>query len=433
MNRSGKVGHALHLSRVWGSRHGGSIYSKTIVEELLNHGWQVTVLAEEFADTEGIGKRVRLGGFFQRNIWMIPWRARDIFRVFLLAWTTPAALVIVQGDLPRLTYVVLQLIVPLIFIRQDGILTCPGNNRFLPLRRSVCTQSAGLACLSVQRTEGCLGGLSSKKQIGRLAFRIRDRLLLNRIQHFVTCSRYLEQMHQRPARVLYPPLLTQVIAHSTPDGNSKSDLPAVTFDGGHVKNQNRRDLHQLVFCGRLEQVKGAADAIAILSFLPSAYRLSILGEGIARAQLERLADELGVRARLEFPGWVDRATRDLILSRSGALLMPSLWDEAFGMAGIEAMAQGTPVVAYDVGGISEWCREEAGILVRCGDVRAAAAAVRHLTEDPRRWAAYSQGAKSIAQLEFSPGRFARDLEEILRVAVQGRPMKDRIISGQNHG
>ncbi len=97
--------------------------------------------------------------------------------------------------------------------------------------------------------------------------------------------------------------------------------------------------------------------------------------------------------------------------------MPSLWDEGFGMAGIEALAQGTPVVAYEVGGIPEWCRGQAGLLVRCGNIREAAAAVLKLTEDAGRWVVHSRAARMVAELEFPPDRFRRELDEVLKAAM----------------
>ncbi|HEY6450492.1 MAG TPA: glycosyltransferase family 4 protein, partial [Candidatus Cybelea sp.] len=55
--------------------------------------------------------------------------------------------------------------------------------------------------------------------------------------------------------------------------------------------------------------------------------------------------------------------------------MPSLWGEPFGLAGIEAFARGRPVIAYDVGAISEWLRSGLGQLVPRGDERALGAAI----------------------------------------------------------
>ncbi len=414
------AGHLFHICRVWGSRHGGSLYSERLVEELHTRGWQVTLLAERFenglepencgtplnqipssdfgvdqpakAGTPGRGltERIRLDAFFTRGLRSWPRRAAESLKILKRIAHTPGALVIVQGDVPRVLYLLLQLWVPLVFIRQDGILTCPGNNRFLRRSRTVCRKPLGWGCLRMNGKEGCMESLSWPHQIGRLAFRARDAVLLRCIRHFVGNSRYVLSVHRRAGFVLYPPRLTS---------------PQM--------KESERDLHRLVFCGRLEESKGAADAVRILSLLPSGLYLEILGDGPQRDRLGQTVRDHQLENRVKFRGWVDSVTRDKILASARALLLPSLCDEAFGMAGLEALAQGTPVVAYDVGGVSEWCRDGAGLLVPCGDVRRAAMAVRELTEDPTRWANHSRAAKRVAQHEFAVDRFGRDLEELL--------------------
>ena len=408
----------VHLSRTWGSRHGGSFYSRGLVGHLLARGCEVILLAQEFLEWPGGLQCVELPGFFRRQMAGWPLRIADIIKVLKLALAVPATLVIVQGDLPRLTYVFLQFLVPLVFIRQDGILTCPGNDRLLRHSRSVCTRQAGLSCLAVHRSERCLGTLSWVKCVGRLAFRKRDLLLLRCLRHFVTCSAYLGQVHQRPARVIYPPRLSgsrgrEFGAHTSQPGNPGVPEAHQRRPTPSLIDFPMRDLCRLVFCGRLEPVKGAADAIRIASLLSSEYHLDILGDGIEREDLEGLVDELKLGSRVKFLGWVDGATRDRVLKSAGVLLMPSLWDEGFGMAGLEALAQGTPVVAYNVGGIPEWCRPEVGVLVRCGDLRAAATAVRQLTQDTTRWGAYSRAAKLAAEAQFPRERFGRELVAVL--------------------
>jgi len=387
----GKPGHLLHISRVWGSQHGGSFYSRALVDEMLKKGWKVTLFADQFGDGEEFCERVRLAAFFRRAISSWLGKAVEILKIWKLVSHTPQALVIVQGDLPRITYLFLQLWVPLIFIRQDGILTCPGNNRFLRRSRSVCRKPFGLSCLWMQREENCFGRLSLLRQVGRLAFRFRDSLLLRAFPNFIANSNYVAQVHNKPHRVLYPPR----------SSGSECTIAAL------------RNLRRLVFCGRLEEVKGAEDAIRTLALLPNEFHLEMLGEGLDRGRLGELVADLKLGARVRFHGWVAPKTRDKWLASAGVLLLPSLWDEAFGMAGIEALAQGTPVVAYDVGGVSEWCRDGAGVLVGCGDIRRAAAAVDQLTADPVRWAVHSRAARDLVDLEFPPERFVIELDAVL--------------------
>jgi glycosyltransferase involved in cell wall biosynthesis len=401
-----------------------------MVEELVGKGWTVTLLAEEFCgggdrreeaqktqngmalntSSAGAGgrspdvdpepnqlQRVRLPAFFRRGIFGWPRKFWEVCRVWKLITNTPGAVVIVQGDLPRVVYLLLQLWVPLLFIRQDATLTCPGNNRFLQRSRLVCGRPLGVSCLWVHRKEGCLGALSLPQQLGRLAFRVRDGLLLRWLGHFVVNSRYTALIHRRPSRVVYPPRRSGTENWTAPE----------------------RDRSRLVFCGRLEETKGPGDAIRILSLLPQRFHLEVLGDGPERGCLAALAEELQVGQRVTFHGWVDAVRRDKLLASAGVLLMPSLWAEAFGMAGLEALAQGTPVVAYDVGGISEWCSANCGVLVPCGDVAAAASAARQLTEDPGRWATHSEAAKRVALNTFPASRFGVELEELLREVLAG--------------
>ena len=388
--------HVFHISRVWGSRHGGSLYSQVLVQQLRQKGWSVTLVAEQFCSDEPLLERIELKVFFQRSIGLWHTRVLEIFRLWQRVTKTPGAIVIVQGDLPRIVYVLLQRRVPLIFIRQDGILTCPANNRFLRETRSVCCRTFGWSCLRVHRQQNCFGNLRLWHRLGRLCFRFRDRWLLRCLRHVVFNSRYIAEVHHRPGAVLYPP---RMAAQNGP--------------------KPRRDLRRLLFCGRLEQVKGAAEAVRVLSLLPQTFYLEILGDGPERGHLARLVQELDLVRRVKFHGWVDAKTRDRLLASAGALLMLSQWDEAFGMVGLEAFAQGTPVVAYDVGGISEWCRDGAGLLVPSGNVRAAATAVRILATDPAQWQSYSRRARRVAEQEFSVERFARELDQILEMVAAG--------------
>jgi glycosyltransferase involved in cell wall biosynthesis len=198
-------------------------------------------------------------------------------------------------------------------------------------------------------------------------------------------------VHRRSGLVLYPPRLT-----------SQVQTTGV-----------RRDLKRLVFCGRLEQVKGAADAIEIMKLLPSDYHLEVLGDGVEQQRLRDQVRRCRLDGRVNFHGWVDAAARDAWVRSAGVVLVPSLWDEAFGMVGPEAFAMETPVVAYDVGGIPEWCGSGAGIRVACGDFSEAAAAVLQLTQDSGTWSVCSAAAKRIADEQFPPSRFGEELDAIL--------------------
>lgn len=154
----------FHFSRVWGSRHGGSVYSEQLITELARRGWSVCVLAERFE--KPAPNRVELNHFFRKDFAAWLRKSAEILRLSKLIARPDGALVIVQGDLPRLSYLLWQLFVPVIFLRQDAILTCPGANRLLPRTRQLCDQPLGLTCLQTHQREGCLRGSHGSTELG---------------------------------------------------------------------------------------------------------------------------------------------------------------------------------------------------------------------------------------------------------------------------
>lgn len=384
---------AIIISRIYGTNHGGSFYSDALVSTLCEDGWDIILMSESFENPERIpvkSTRISLRYLFKPGHKNLLGRLRDVISLFSLATKAPKKLVIVQGDLPRLSYIILQYFVKLIFIRQDGILACPANNRFLRTSRTICQKPLGISCLHVDRVENCFGDIGRFHKIGRIIYRLRDKFLLNCVQNFASNSQYIARVHAREAVVLYPPNLSEPL-----------------FDIGD------RGRNKIVFCGRLESVKGAADAIRILQLLPSIYHLDIVGEGFEKTDLISLAKETGTEDRVTFHGWLSSVERDRILASSSVALVTSLWDEAFGMVGIEAFSQGTPVVAYNVGGVSEWCKPPAGILVECGDIASVAEVILELTESEIRWNEASTAARKLAASTFSMDSFSRSFLDLV--------------------
>jgi len=109
-------------------------------------------------------------------------------------------------------------------------------------------------------------------------------------------------------------------------------------------------------------------------------RLVILGEGPERGRLEAEAWSLGVASRVDLPGFEADVAARLDAARALAL---SSRHEAFGLACVEALAHGLPVIATDCGGPAEILVAPAhGSLVPVGDVEALARALRAALADP---------------------------------------------------
>ena len=113
-----------------------------------------------------------------------------------------------------------------------------------------------------------------------------------------------------------------------------TDLPAETGGG---------DGQTIVTLAHLVERKGHADVLRALARLPDV-RYEVIGDGPERARLETLARELGVAGRVRFHGQLEHTRALEAMRRGDVFVMPS-WDEAFGVAYVEAMAAGLPAIA----------------------------------------------------------------------------------------
>lgn len=127
---------------------------------------------------------------------------------------------------------------------------------------------------------------------------------------------------------------------------------------------------RLLFVGNLGRGKGIQYLIDALSLIPSsreAVRLTLIGEGEEREQLQRQAQKKGVNQIIDFVGVRPPEQIPQWMIRSDLLVLPSL-SEGTPNVVLEAMASGLPVVASDLPGIREVVIDsETGLLVKPQD------------------------------------------------------------------
>ncbi len=109
----------------------------------------------------------------------------------------------------------------------------------------------------------------------------------------------------------------------------------------------------LITVSRLEKKNAVSDIIAALPLLDGNVRLAVIGEGNERKTLEKLAGEKGVANRVRFMGSVPNDQLPPYLRAADIFIRPSL-SEGQGIAYLEAMAAGIPVIATPVGGIVDF-------------------------------------------------------------------------------
>jgi N-acetyl-alpha-D-glucosaminyl L-malate synthase BshA len=146
------------------------------------------------------------------------------------------------------------------------------------------------------------------------------------------------------------------------------------------------DVKVLMHVSNFRPVKRVLDVVRtfaqVRAAMPSV--LVFVGDGPDRPAAEEMVADLGLTRDVRFLGKVD-AVADL-LRCADLFLLPSE-SESFGLAALEALACGVPVVASDVGGLPEVVVDGAGALVPPGDANAMAARALELLGDPARLAA----------------------------------------------
>ena len=167
----------------------------------------------------------------------------------------------------------------------------------------------------------------------------------------------------------------------------------------------------LLAVSRLTEQKGVDVAVRALASLPGDTVLVVLGEGPERAALEALARELDVAGRVFLLGRVPDVAA--WLRRATLLVHPARW-EGFGLAVLEAMLAGLPVVASNVSSLPELVVDGVtGVLVPPDDPAALAAGLARALEAPSLGAA----GRDRAHAEFSVGRMADRVRTLYETLV----------------
>ena len=177
----------------------------------------------------------------------------------------------------------------------------------------------------------------------------------------------------------------------------------------------RRDSEKvLIHVSNFRPVKRIWDVIRIFQRIqdeiPS--RLLLVGDGPERARAERECSELNICDRVEFLGNVGAIEQ--LVSGADLLLLPSE-TESFGLAALEAMAAGVPVVATEVGGLPEVVEDGvSGYLRPMGDVEALAEAAVLLLSNDERHRQFGQAARRRALDVFPQDRVVGLYREVYR-------------------
>ena len=232
---------------------------------------------------------------------------------------------------------------------------CPRGYAYTPLKHN-CTRAGGVwPCLF------CAPACRSwKAALGRVFSQSRRIAAMSRFKKIVVISEFMKSRlvaNEIPAEkiVVEPPVIRTVVAGKTVP---HSPIPVTPVD--------------LLYVGQLIRGKGVHLLLEAMAKMKSPRTLDIVGTGNMEGELKALAERLGLNGRVRFNGFQDSPQE--WMRRAACVVVPSFWQEPYGLVAAEAVALGRPVVAFAIGGLPEACQGKA-TLVPPGDVDALAAAL----------------------------------------------------------
>ncbi len=168
----------------------------------------------------------------------------------------------------------------------------------------------------------------------------------------------------------------------------------------------------IVTASRLSLKNGVDDLVRACAFLPPSVKLLIAGDGEDREALVCLAAELGVADRIVFLGVRSQTEIPDILQTADVFVRASL-SEGLGIAFLEAMAAGLPIIGTPVGGIPDFLVDgETGVFCQPRDPESIARAIQRLQSDARLRERLVTNGEQLIRQKYDWNDIVRTIEEV---------------------
>lgn len=300
----------------------------------------------------------------------------------------------------------LQAAFPVVSLIHDHDYYCLRRHKYFPYKRINCSLPFALpwcsACsMLLEKREGTYRFINPKQRL-ELLRTIRQSDLSLVLSEFMAQNLIKNGWKKERIKLLVPGVdgLTSPHTHDTTSPRPDSSL-------------------KLLYVGQLIRGKGVDLLLQALAELKFDWSARIAGRGSDEGYLKTLAEELGIAGKLDFCGWQNEL--DALYREADLVVVPSRWQEPYGLVGLEAFAQRKAVLAFDVGGISQWLKHgKTGLLARAGDISGLARAITKLHKDPVLREKLAENAFSYLQQEHSFDKhlssLMQPLEELIKPA-----------------
>ena len=294
----------------------------------------------------------------------------------------------------------------LVPMSHDNLLVCMRAGNTTYFRKHICTHNVGFRCL----LHGCFVGKSPYDADRRLIYNSlhEHEMLLSiykSIGIHIVASNYAKQRRIqhgfRQEQVTVVGCFTNI-----------QPLPAVSLDGQPPV---------ISFMGQVHRYKGVDYLLRALAHVSTPFRCSIIGDGDYLPYCKKLARNLRLSDVVDFMGWMSTQEIAAHLRAVSVVIVPSIWPEAFGIVGIEAMMCSKPVIAFDTGGISDWLKDgKNGYLVPVKNTALLAEKIDALLRDPQTAAKMGAEGHRFVTSNFSKQQHFERLLSVFEKAAAGK-------------
>ena len=229
---------------------------------------------------------------------------------------------------------------------------CPRSYAYTPLKHN-CTRSGGLwpciFCAPLCR--------NWKNALSRVLSQGRRKRAMAGFRKLVVISEFMKG---------------RLVANGIPAEKIEVKPPVIRTGETGAEDVTSGRTIDLLFAGQLIRGKGVQLLLEAMARMKTPRMLDIVGTGNMEPKLKALAAQLGIAGRVRFNGF--QSNPQDWMRAAKCVVVPSFWQEPYGLVAAEAVALGRPVVAFAVGGLPEACGGKA-TLVPPGDIAALADAL----------------------------------------------------------
>jgi len=278
-------------------------------------------------------------------------------------------------------------------------LFCPGAGKFWRKSEKICNIKFGYHCIYHTYREGCANRHPNRlyKSYTNTLYETNEGNL--NYKFIIAMSEYIKSELIKAGysknKIILNPYFTPLIEKTI--------------------NSSQDKTKSLLFVGRLSKTKGVhyfIDAGLILLNKNINITIDIVGDGQDIDYFKSIVPK-SFKEKIIFHGWKSRTDIHKMMSNCYLLVFPSIYPEAFGISGIEAMMRGKPVVGFDVGGVNTWLKDgETGFLVTSKDKESLALKIQTLITDTKLYNKFANNSRRLALEKFQPKFHLKKLKNI---------------------